>query len=185
MRKIVIIGGSAGSFQIVTQILGSLPTNYPFPVVLALHRLKHVRHGFVEALSIKSKLPVKEPFDKESIKAGNVYLAPANYHLMVDVAHTFSLSTEDQVQHSRPSIDVTFATAAFAYRQKTIGVILSGANRDGAYGIKKIKEYGGVALVQDPETCQIQTMTQAAITETSVDYILDVNGIIKYLVEIA
>ena len=91
--KLIIIGGSAGSFQVITKILASLPKDFPVPVVLALHRLKHVRHGFVEALSIKSKMSVYEPYDKDKIKSGNIYLAPANYHLYIELAGTFALST--------------------------------------------------------------------------------------------
>lgn len=184
--KIVIIGGSAGSFQVVTKILSQLPKDYPYPVVLALHRLKHVRHGFVEALSIKSNLPVVEPNDKDPIKAGKIYLAPANYHLYIDLAGTFALSTEEPVNHSRPGIDLTFITGAYAYKNKAIGVILSGANKDGALGLKKIKDWGGLTIVQSIEESQMPTMPQAALEKTKeVDYILNTEGIIKTLITLA
>ncbi|NLF42486.1 MAG: chemotaxis protein CheB [Bacteroidales bacterium] len=184
--KIVIIGGSAGSFQVVTKILSQLPKDYPYPVVLALHRLKHVRHGFVEALSIKSNLPVVEPNDKDPIKAGKIYLAPANYHLYIDLAGTFALSTEEPVNHSRPGIDLTFITGAYAYKNKAIGVILSGANKDGALGLKKIKDWGGLTIVQSIEESQMPTMPQAALEKTKdVDYILNTEGIIRTLITLA
>lgn len=184
--KIIIIGGSAGSFQIVTNILANIPKDYNIPIVLALHRLKHVRHGFVEALSIKSGLPVVEPMDKDSIKPGKIYLAPANYHLYIDLAGTFSLSTEEPVNHSRPSIDLTFVTGAYAYKNKAVGIILSGANKDGAYGLKKIKDWGGYAIVQDPSEAQINTMPVAALEKTkNVDNVYKTNDIIKFLISLS
>lgn len=183
--KIVIIGGSAGSFQVVTSILANLPKDFPLPIVLALHRLKHIRHGFVEALNIKSNLPVIEPFDKDSIKPGNVYLAPANYHLLIELANTFALSTEEQINHSRPAIDLTFITGAYVYREKTIGIILSGANKDGALGLKKVKDFGGLTIVQDPAECQMPTMPLAALDVTKVDYTLRVSEIIARLLSAA
>lgn len=180
--KMIIIGGSAGSFQVVTKILSKLPANFNIPVVLALHRLKHVRHGFVEALSIKSVLPVIEPLDKEAIKPGKVYLAPANYHLYIELANKFALSTEEVVNHSRPAIDLSFATGAYCYKEKTIGIILSGANKDGAIGLKKVKDAGGVTIVQDPSQSQMPTMPKAALEKTNgVDHIMSVDEIIKFL----
>lgn len=179
--KAVMIGGSAGSFQVVTKILAALPKGYPMPVFLCLHRLKHVRSGFVEALSIKSNLPIKEPNDKDTIKAGNIYLAPANYHMYIELGNKFALSTEDAVNHSRPSIDLSLISAAYTYRNKLIGIILSGANRDGAYGLKKVKDAGGIAIVQDPAECQVTTMTTASMKLTTVDHVFKTDQIIKYL----
>ena len=181
MYKAVIIGGSAGSFQVITRILHSLSPNFPLPVLLCLHRLKHVRSGFVEALSIKSGIPVIEPFDKEQIKSGRAYLAPANYHMYIELGNKIALSTEEPVNHSRPSINLSFITAAQVYREKLIGIILSGANRDGAYGLKKIKDLGGLAVVQDPEECQVKTMTEASLKMTKVDFVYKTSDIIKFL----
>jgi len=179
--KAVIIGGSAGSFQVITRILHSLPPNFPLPVLLSLHRLKHIRSGFVEALSIKAAIPIVEPFDKEQIKPGKAYLAPANYHMYIELGNKIALSTEESVNHSRPSIDLSFITAAQVYREKLVGIILSGANRDGAYGLKKIKDLGGTVIVQDPAECQVKTMTEASLKMTSVDHILSTQEIIKFL----
>lgn len=136
--KAIVIGGSAGSFQGVVKILSRLPEKFPLPIILCLHRLKHVRHGFVEALSIKSVIQVTEPYDKESIKKGGVYLAPANYHMSVELGHNFALSTEEMVNNSRPAIDITLGSCAYVYKEKLIGILLSGANRDGAVGMKSI-----------------------------------------------
>lgn len=179
--KAVIIGGSAGSFQVVTRILNSLPPSFPVPVLLCLHRLKHVRSGFVEALSLKSAIPVEEPFDKDVLRPGRAYLAPANYHMYIELANRIALSGEETVNHSRPSIDLSFITAANAYRDKLIGIILSGANKDGAMGLKKVHDLGGVTLVQDPEECEVKTMTQSALQLTRVDYVYSTDQIISYL----
>ncbi len=181
MYKALIIGGSAGSFQVVTKILNSLPANFSLPVLLSLHRLKHVRSGFVEALSIKSAIQIIEPNDKDPIKPGKAYLAPANYHMYVELGNRIALSTEEPVNHSRPSIDLSFITAAEAYRDKLIAIILSGANKDGAYGIKKVNDYGGLTIVQDPNECQVKTMTEASIKMTKIDHIYSTNEIIRFL----
>lgn len=179
--KAVVIGGSAGSFQVITKILAELNPAFELPIIMCLHRLKHVRHGFVEALSIKSKKPIVEPEDKESIKRGMVYLAPSNYHMSVELGNKIALSTEDMVNNSRPAIDITINTASYVYRDKIIGIILSGANRDGAWGMKKLKERGGYAIVQDPKECTIDTMTTGTLNLTPVDQILKTDEIIKLL----
>lgn len=182
--KAVIIGGSAGSFQVITKILQSLPKNFRFPVLLSLHRLKHVRSGFVEALSLKSSIPIVEPNDKDQIKPGKAYLAPANYHMFIELGNRIALSTEEPVNHSRPSIDLSFITAAQVYRDKLVGIILSGANKDGAFGLKKVKDYGGLAIVQDPLECQVKTMTEASLKETNVDHIFKTDEIIRFLINL-
>jgi two-component system, chemotaxis family, protein-glutamate methylesterase/glutaminase len=179
--RALIIGGSAGSFQIVTRILNSLSPNFPLPVLLCLHRLKHVRSGFVEALSLKSNIPVSEPCDKEQLRAGNAYLAPANYHMFIELANRVALSTDEPVNHSRPSIDLSFITASNAYRDKLIGIILSGANRDGAFGLKKVADNGGVTIVQDPKESEVKTMPESALQLTKVDYVYSTDQIIRFL----
>jgi two-component system chemotaxis response regulator CheB len=178
--KAVVIGGSAGSFQGMVKILAQLPKGFPLPIIMALHRLKHVRHGFVEALSLKSVVPVTEPFDKEHIKKGSIYLAPANYHMSVELGHYFALSTEEMVNNSRPAIDITLSTCAYVYKEKLIGILLSGANRDGAMGMKHIKDRGGLTIVQDPAECMIETMPKAALAVTQIDHILKVDQIVEF-----
>ena len=179
--KAIVIGGSAGSFQVVTRILAEIDEKMDVPIILCLHRLKHIRNGFVEALLIKSKRPIVEPVDKEKIKKGIVYLAPANYHLFVELGFQFALSTEDMVNNSRPAIDLTFDTASYVYKDKILGIMLSGANKDGAWGMKKLKERGGYTLVQDPAECTINTMTTAAINITQIDQVLKTENIIRFL----
>jgi two-component system chemotaxis response regulator CheB len=182
--KAIVIGGSAGSFQGITQILSSLPSDFSLPIIMCLHRLKHVRNGFVEALSIKSVKPVVEPYDKENIKRGKVYLAPANYHMSIELGNSFALSTEEMVNNSRPAIDITLETAAYAYKDKLIGILLSGANKDGALGMKRIKDRGGLTVIQDPDECMIDTMPTAAKNVTEIDHTLKVSDIIQFLLEL-
>lgn len=182
--KAVVIGGSAGSFQGIVKILSQLPKGFPLPIIMALHRLKHVRNGFVEALSIKSVIQVVEPYDKEPIKKGCVYLAPSNYHLSVELGNHFALSTEDMINNSRPAIDITLATAAYAYREKLIGILLSGANKDGGLGMRHIKERGGLTIVQQPAECMIDTMPKAALAATPIDHVLRVDEIVTFFNEL-
>lgn len=184
MSKYIIIGGSAGSFQVITKILASLPKSFNIPLFLCLHRLKHIRSGFVEALSIKSHLPIIEPNDKEHIRSGKIYLAPANYHMYVELGNNIALSTEEAVNHSRPSIDLSFFSAAYAYKNKLIGIILSGANKDGALGLKRVKDAGGTTIIQDPEECQVKTMTTACLRTTEVEYVLTTDKIIEFILKL-
>ncbi len=182
--RAIVIGGSAGSFPIITKILSKLPVDFPLPIFMAMHRLKHIRHGFQEALELKSIKPVIEPNDKQNIRPGEVYLAPANYHLCLELGNTLSLSTEPVINNSRPAIDLTFETASYVYKQKLIGILLSGANKDGAWGMKKIKDRGGMTIIQDPNECVIDTMPVAAQKITSIDYTLSVDKIIEFLIEL-
>ncbi len=177
MNKLLIIGGSAGSFKVVNDLLASLPVNYPWTIIVCLHRLRTARTGFKEALAINTGFEIREPLDKERIKHSTAYLAPANYHLLVEYGHRFALSVDRAVNHSRPSIDITMKTAAEVFKEKTIGILLSGANMDGAAGMKKIHELGGKTLVQDPGSAEIKTMPQAVIKLFKPDYLCDAEGI--------
>lgn len=179
--RAVVIGGSAGSFQIITKILAEINPKFDLPIFMALHRLKHVRHGFIEALALKSNKIIAEPEDKEQIKRGMVYLAPANYHMFVELGNKIALSTEEMINNSRPSIDLTFDTASYVYKNKIIGIMLSGANKDGAWGMKKLKERGGFTIVQDPKECTIDTMPNAALNITKIDLVLSSENIVKFL----
>lgn len=184
MYKAIVIGGSAGSFQVLTKIMSSLPATFTLPILLSMHRLKHVRSGFLEALAIKSNIPIIEPVDKEQIKPGKAYLAPANYHMYIELGNRIALSTEEPVNHSRPSIDLSFITASQAFKDKLIGIILSGANSDGAAGLQKVKENNGLTIVQDPAECQVRTMTESAMKLTKVDHVLNTDQIIKFLLKL-
>ena len=175
------MGGSAGSFSVVSSILAGLNPEFRIPIVLSLHRLKHVRSGLVEGLSLKSAIPVIEPNDKEKLRPNTVFLAPSNYHLFIELDGTIALSTEESHNHSRPSIDYTLASAAYAFREKTLGILLTGANKDGARGIKDIADNKGFTIIQDPKTCDIDTMPKSALQLFQPDLILSPQQIVEYL----
>lgn len=182
--KYVVIGGSAGSFRVITKLLSQIPSDFPFPIILCLHRLKHVRSGFIEALALKSNLSVIEPYDKMHISSGHIYLAPANYHLTIELGNHFALTTYDNVNHSRPSIDLTFFSAARIFRNKMLGILLSGANKDGALGMRAIKQNGGTTIIQDPASCQARTMPEAAKKVAKIDHIFSPEQITNYILKL-
>ncbi|NLR94244.1 MULTISPECIES: chemotaxis protein CheB [Flammeovirga] len=182
--KCIVIGGSAGSFKPITQLLADIPKDFPIPIILCLHRLKHVRHGFIEALSIRSSKTIVEPQDKETIRPGMVYLAPANYHLCVELGNSISLSTEGLINNSRPAIDLTFQTAAYTFKEKLIGILYSGANKDGALGMKSVKDKGGVTIIQDPEESMMNTMPMSAKNVTEIDFCLEAEKIKNFLLQL-
>ncbi len=180
-NKAIAIGGSAGSFQVITEILSILPEKINLSIFLCLHRLRYVRTGFAEALQLKTKCPIIEPYDKEKIRKGVIYLAPSNYHILIESDYTISLSTEKPQNHSRPSIDILFETAAYTYKKNLTGILLSGANFDGAAGLKIIQNYGGTAIVQNPDEAQIDTMPAEAIKHTQTKNIFSNSQIIHYI----
>lgn len=179
--KGIVIGGSAGSFSLVSKILANINPEFKYPIIVCLHRLKHIRSGLLEGLKLKSNLPVIEPFDKEKIEGGKVYLAPSNYHMFIEYDSTISLSTEEVLNHSRPSIDYTFFSAATSFREKMIGILLTGANKDGAKGIKEVYNKNGYTIVQDPKTCDVDMMTKSAMQLFNPDEVLSPQEIIDFL----
>ncbi len=162
--RLLVVGGSAGSFPIVSRLLEALPSNFRLPIVLCLHRLKDKREGFKEALEVKSTLPVREAEDKDLIEPGVVFVAPANYHLLVEPSGHFALATTELVQYSRPSIDVLFESVADVFGVRALAVLLSGANRDGASGMLRIRQRGGLTIAQEPSESTMATMPEAALS---------------------
>lgn len=187
--EITVIGASMGGLNALSVILAGLPKNLPVAVAIAQHRHKSSDGELVNFLQQQSLLPVFEVEDKQAIAPGQVYLAPADYHLLIEPGH-FALSTEAPVTFARPSIDVLFESAADAYGDRAIGVILTGASQDGAAGLAKIKSCGGLTIVQTPETAESRTMPEAAIAavETQQDHvptnILPLSQIAPFLVNI-
>ncbi|MBN2166572.1 MAG: chemotaxis protein CheB [Marinilabiliaceae bacterium] len=179
--RAIIIGGSAGSFSVVSKILSKVKPGFSIPIIICLHRLKHVRSGLVEGINLKSQIKVKEPFDKEKIMNGSAYIAPSNYHMFIEFDNTIALSTEAVYNHSRPSIDYTFSSAANVYRNKCIGILLTGANKDGANGMKDIHTMGGYTIIQDPVTCDIKTMPMAAMQLFTPDKVMNPDQISDFL----
>ncbi|HVX48670.1 MAG TPA: chemotaxis protein CheB [Chitinophagaceae bacterium] len=185
-RKIIVIGGSAGSLSVVLYILQNLPSNFIIPIVIILHRLKNIPSEIDKIISLKrSDLKVKEPDDKEPVYQGYIYIAPANYHLLVETDATFSLDYSEPVHYSRPSIDVTFESVAQFYGSNATAVLLSGANEDGTAGLFAIIEKGGTALVQSPESSEYPIMPAAAIRKNEGVQIFSPQGIVKYLEKIS
>jgi two-component system, chemotaxis family, protein-glutamate methylesterase/glutaminase len=160
--SIVVVGTSWGGLNALRELVGALPADFRIPTVLVQHRHRQSDHLLSTFLQERTALAVTEVEDKMPIEPGTLYVAPADYHLLVDRGF-FTLSTDPPVRYSRPSIDVTFYAAADAYAAATIGVILTGANSDGSRGLRRIFDRGGLALVQDPATAESPTMPTAAI----------------------
>ena len=179
---LIVIGCSLGGMRALEAILCALPPEFDTPVAIAQHRHKNSGDHLPDFFRRSCKLRVVDADDKQSIDRNTVYFAPADYHLLIDGA-AFSLSVDEQVRHSRPSIDVLFESAADAYGSRLIGVVLTGANDDGAAGVKRIKQRGGVVVVQDPKTAEAPAMPQAAIAAAAVDRILPLEEIAPFLVE--
>jgi two-component system chemotaxis response regulator CheB len=165
-------------------ILSELPANFQLPIAVVQHRTRDTGDSLRATFQLASNLELEEPDDKTRIRPGRVYLAPPNYHLLVEKGH-FALSTDPPVEYSRPSIDVLFESAALAYGPGLIGVVLTGANRDGARGASAIKECGGYLIVQDPLTAESRTMPEAALAMAQVDRVLALEEIATALVQAA
>jgi two-component system, chemotaxis family, protein-glutamate methylesterase/glutaminase len=160
--EIVVIGTSWGGLAAVRAITAKLPADFDIPIVVVQHRHKDSDSMLGRFLQDHTRLRVCEPDDKQPIEAGRLYVAPANYHMHVEDGY-FSLSLDAPVRYSRPSIDVTLASAASAFGHKAVGVVLTGANTDGAQGLRRIADAGGLAVVQDPATAEVATMPRAAL----------------------
>jgi two-component system chemotaxis response regulator CheB len=182
--ELIVIGCSLGGMNALTVILGALPGTFPVPIAIVQHRYRTSNESLPAYFRRHVTLNVVDADDKQWIRPGNVYLAPANYHLLVEEGE-FSLSVDEAVAYSRPSIDVLFESAADAYREKVVAVVLTGANADGARGAARIKQSGGIVIVQDPETAEAPEMPRAAIASTAVDRILPLDRIGPFLVELS
>ena len=159
--ELVVVGVSAGGLQAMCTIAGALTVDFAMAMVIVQHRSKD-SYALCDVLQDCTDLPIHEITDKEPIVGGHVYLAPPDYHVLVE-RDFFSLSVDDPIRHSRPSIDLMFETAADAYGAAVIGVVLTGANHDGAWGLRQIVDRGGAAIVQDPERSEVGVMPRAAL----------------------
>lgn len=168
---LIVIGCSLGGLQALVPILSAFPPDFDVPIAIAQHRHYDSLGTLATVLQRSSLLEVRDAEDGEPIRGGVIRLAPADYHLLVD-RHTFHLSTEKAVQYSRPSIDVLFESAAHSWRAETIGVVLTGANRDGSDGALAIRKQRGLIVVQDPATAEAESMPQGAIEAAGADAIL-------------
>jgi len=159
----VVIGVSAGGLKALSAILPGLPANYPLPIMIVIHLPPDRESVVAELFDDKCALTVREAEDKEDILPGHVYFAPPDYHLLIEPDHRLSLSSEEPVLFSRPSVDVLFETAADVYGEGLIGIILTGANPDGAAGLKAVMAAGGMAWVQRPDLSYASAMPEAAL----------------------
>jgi two-component system chemotaxis response regulator CheB len=180
--EIVAIGASLGGLDALSKLLGELPKSFACPIVLVQHRRPDTEARLAELLGARCALRVSEPDDKEPLEPGHVYVAPASYHLLVEVG-SLALSTDPPVLFARPSIDVLFESVADAYGETAIGVVLTCSNEDGATGARAIKIAGGRVLVQDPRTAEASVGPRAAIAATTVDGVLDLPEIAARLRE--
>ena len=177
---LVVVGTSWGGLAALRTLVGGLPETFQMAVTLVQHRHKDSDHLLRTLLQERSSLRVCEVEDKMPLEHGHVYVAPPDYHTLVERGH-FSLSTDAPVRYSRPSIDVTFSSAADAYAHRTVGIVLTGANADGAEGLRRISDRGGLALVQDPDTAESRTMPAAARTAVPRARVMDLEGIVTFL----
>jgi two-component system, chemotaxis family, protein-glutamate methylesterase/glutaminase len=177
--ELIVVGASWGGLRAVGEILEALPDDFDAPVVVAQHRRSDPA-DLAGLLAARARLPVTEVHDKDPIERRRVYIAPPGYHLLIDPGH-FSLSMDPPVNYARPAIDVLFESAADVYRERLIGVVLTGANEDGAAGLARIKRNGGVAIVQDPRTAERREMPAAALAATEADAILPLEEIGPFL----
>ena len=181
----IAVGASAGGLYALSFLFEQLPADYPIPVIVIQHRAKDQKELLEEVLQHKCKITIKQADEKEKIKSGFVYIAPPGYHLLVEQDQTFSLSSDEPVSLSKPSIDVLFESAAEVFREKLVGLILTGANNDGATGISIIKKYGGLTVAQYPQEAQYPQMPLAAINSGGVENILTLKEIQTFLYQLS
>ncbi|MFV8379220.1 chemotaxis protein CheB [Flavobacterium sp. LB3R33] len=180
----IVIGVSSGGMNALKIISSALPVDFNIPIIIVQHLSAHSDSFWIKLLNEKSHLFVKEADEKEKIKKGTIYIAPPNYHLLIEKNKTFSLTIDERVNFARPSIDVLFESAAEAYRNKLIGIVLTGSNSDGTKGIKRIKDCGGLAIIQDPTTADSEYMPRSAIAAIVPDYIISLEEIVELLIKI-
>ena len=177
----IVVGTSAGGLTALRTILEKLPKEFPFPILIVQHLHAHSEDFWIQNLNGQCKINVKEAEEKEGIAKGNVYIAPPDYHLLVEFDRTLTITQEEKVNFSRPSIDVLFETASDVYKNKLLGVVLTGASEDGARGLKKIKKNGGITVVENPATAEFSLMPTKAIRASKVDYTLSLQEIADLL----
>lgn len=181
--RAIVIGASAGAVEALSQILPALPADYPLPILIVVHIPPDRKNMLAPLFQAKCRMVVREAEDKEPALGGVIYFAPPDYHLLVEAEGTLSLSTDDLVLYSRPSIDVLFESAADAFGPALVGIVLTGANEDGAKGLKAIADAGGTALVEDPLSAYVNTMPMAALNECATARAMPLTAIADYLVK--
>lgn len=176
-RTAVVVGASAGGVEALLQVFAGLPAGYPLTLACVLHLPEGRESLLADLFARRLAVRVREARDKESLAPGNLYVAPPGYHLSIERDASFSLSREEPLHFSRPSIDILFESAADCYGERLVGVLLTGANEDGARGLAYIQQQGGLSVVQDPHDAQVPTMPEAALATHRPDHILPLRGI--------
>ena len=179
--EVLIIGGSAGSLDVLLKVLPNLKPQLSFAIILVLHRKTGKDYLLPDLLSTKTSLKVKELEEKEMIKPGNIYIVPPNYHLLIENDRTFSLDASEKINFSRPSIDVTFESAAEIYHENLVCLLLSGSNHDGTNGLKKVKQNGGRVFIQNPENAIVPYMPEFALEHVQIDSLLNDNEMAEFI----
>jgi len=179
--RAVVIGASAGGLAALQNICRNLDKKFSKPIVIVQHIHAHSDGFMAWHLNSISPLKVKEAEDKERLENGVVYVAPANYHIMIDENGVISLTTDERVNYSRPSIDILFESAAEVFQEQVVGVILTGANGDGTAGMNSIKQCGGLTVIQDPQTAEVRTMPESVLRQVDVDQVLSLEKISEFL----
>ena len=180
----IVIGVSSGGLKALKIIFSALPSGFAIPIIVVQHIGPRSENSWIKLLNDSCIIPIKEADEKEKIVTGNIFIAPSNYHLLIEKDRTFSLTIDERVNFARPSIDVLFESAAEAYKEKLIGIILTGANNDGTKGVKRIKECGGLVIVQDPATAESSYMPASAIAAIQPDYIPELDQIGDLIIKI-
>jgi len=181
--KVVVIGGSAGSLEVILSIIKGLPPDPQAVFIIVVHR-KNDKDSILETLlGYQTELTVKEVEDKDPLLLNHVYLAPPDYHLLIETEDSFSLDSSEKIHFSRPSIDVTFESVAETFQERVIGILLSGANSDGAKGLLAIKNQGGYTIAQHPATADMGYMPQQAIALGAADLVVEAGGILEVVIE--
>lgn len=183
-EEIIVVGGSAGSYGPILDILEILPAMVSQALCFVIHRNPNYETRIESSLSQRLNKSIISVMDKTDIKKNHIYFAPPGYHLLVEPDHTFSLDTSDPVNYSRPSIDVLFETAAEIYQKNCTAILLSGANTDGTRGITKVIEYGGKAFIQNPKEAKISTMPECAIRLNPKAIVRSTSEILAYFVNL-
>jgi len=177
----IVIGVSAGGFKVLEKLITGLKRDLTTPIIIVQHISSLAENYIVTYLDERTELYVKEVEEKENIQAGTVYIAPPNYHILVERNKTLSLTVDKRVSYARPSIDVLFETAAEVYQHKLLGVVLTGANSDGTHGCKAVKKWGGMVVAQDPDEAEFNEMPLSVIQENVQDRIMTINALIEFI----
>ena len=179
--EVLLLGGSAGSFNIIFRVVRNLSADLNKAVIIVLHRKKNFFSEIEKLFAENSRILLKEITDKEQIRPNTIYVAPANYHTLVEKQKCFSLDVSEAVWFSKPSIDVTFESAAEIYKDRCTAILFSGANQDGAEGLLTLRNYGALTIVQDPDDAEMPQMPAAAISIDAAEYVLNANEIFELL----